>query len=86
MRCKNQNCKTKLNKYNTFRVQGYADNEIATNDFTKIHRPVKIFICQDCAKMYFGKFYKEDECFSTSLTEEMEFKEEFCSDIFQKIR
>jgi hypothetical protein len=87
MRCRNKNCKTKLDRENTFKISGYADSDLETNDFSKIGSPVKILVCRDCAKMYFGKFHNEDDPFgSMKLINEMEFKDEFLMDIFGRLK
>lgn len=83
-RCKNQNCKKKLDKNSTFVVKWYSSDDIDTGEFGKIQAPVKIKICRECAEMYFGEEYNKDSGFMT-FTQDMEFSNEFQEDIFTKV-
>lgn len=85
-RCRIQNCKIKLTKKNLHTIVGYSREEIETNDPTKVTKPVKIKLCQDCARMYIGKFYNSaDDKFFTFL-DEIEFQKELEADLLEKIK
>lgn len=84
MRCKNKNCKVKLTRDNKHTFLGYSREDVEAGRFSTVGSAVKIHVCIDCAKMYIGKYYKEDTRF-TSFINQMEFSAEFQQDIFTKV-
>lgn len=85
MRCRNKNCRIKLDKTNSYTLYAYDEGDLNSDTFSGIKKAIKIKVCIECAKMYLGKYFDEEQSFD-KLTHEMEFSKEFQQDIFNKIR
>lgn len=80
-RCKVLHCKKKLTRDNTHTIDAYVQEELEEHG-VPISSKVKIRICMDCARLYVGKYWEDNQEKEYEMGQ-MEFAREFYDDIFK---